>query len=64
MESTTNWLSNLKIRFGYGVTGSTAGIDPYSSAASLDATAVNMIIRVNSFSQCQCITGVTIIKHI
>ena len=28
MESTTNWLSNLKIRFGYGVTGSTAGIDP------------------------------------
>ena len=39
MESTTNWLSNLKIRFGYGVTGSTAGIDPYSSAASLDATA-------------------------
>lgn len=44
MESTTNWLSNLKIRFGYGVTGSTAGIDPYSSAASLDATAVNMIL--------------------
>ncbi|MDD3322534.1 MAG: TonB-dependent receptor [Paludibacter sp.] len=30
MASTKTWLDNLKIRVGYGVTG-TAGIDPYSS---------------------------------
>ncbi len=34
MEQTRGWLDNLKIRLGYGVTG-TAGIDPYSSASSL-----------------------------
>ena len=30
MESTQDWLSNLKLRVGYGETG-TAGIDPYDS---------------------------------
>lgn len=43
METTKDWLSNLKLRIGYGVTG-TAGIDPYSSAASLDAKLVNMAL--------------------
>ncbi len=36
MESTRNWLDNLKLRVGYGVSG-TAGIDPYSSTSSLEA---------------------------
>lgn len=31
MANTKSWLDNLKLRLGYGVTG-TAGIDPYSSA--------------------------------
>ncbi|MFV0365884.1 MAG: TonB-dependent receptor [Mangrovibacterium sp.] len=31
MAGTESWLDNLKLRAGYGVTG-TAGIDPYSSA--------------------------------
>ena len=43
MDGTKGWLDNLKLRVGYGVTG-TAGIDPYSSAASLDATRVNMAL--------------------
>ncbi len=34
MESTKGWLDNLKVRVGYGVTG-TAGIDPYSSISTL-----------------------------
>lgn len=33
MESTKSWLDNLKVRLGYGVTG-TASIDPYSSITS------------------------------
>ena len=41
MESTKNWLDNLKVRVGYGVTG-TAGIDPYSSASSLDTQTIAM----------------------
>jgi TonB-linked SusC/RagA family outer membrane protein len=41
MEQTQNWLSNLKLRLGYGVSGN-SGIDPYSSktevtSAGLDA---------------------------
>lgn len=49
------WLNNLKLRVGYGVTG-TAGIDPYSSAASLDAQKVNMALggvltSITAFSQ-------------
>ncbi len=35
MSGTSDWLSNLKLRAGYGVTG-TAGIDPYSSEAKLE----------------------------
>jgi TonB-linked SusC/RagA family outer membrane protein len=37
MEGTRKWLDNLKIRFGYGVTG-TAGIEPYSTISSLELT--------------------------
>lgn len=36
MESTRNWLDNLKLRVGYGVSG-TASIDPYSSSSSLES---------------------------
>ena len=36
MESTRNWLDNLKIRVGYGISG-TASIDPYSSSSSLES---------------------------
>ena len=39
MEKTRSWLDNLKIRFGYGVTG-TANIQPYSSASSMQNTNV------------------------
>lgn len=31
MESTQNWLSNLKLRLGYGITGNDGGLEPYSS---------------------------------
>lgn len=34
MESTKDWLDNLKIRFGYGVTG-TASISPYQTQVNL-----------------------------
>ena len=55
MESTRDWLDNLKIRAGYGVTG-TAAINPYSSAASLDAKLVNTVLGgvltpINVYSQ-------------
>jgi TonB-linked SusC/RagA family outer membrane protein len=35
MENTKNWLDNLKLRVGWGITG-TAKIDPYSSVNSLE----------------------------
>ena len=35
MENTKSWLDNLKIRLGYGVTG-TASIDAYSSVSTLE----------------------------
>lgn len=35
MESTQNWLTNLKLRGGYGVTG-TAGLSAYSSVSTID----------------------------
>lgn len=37
MESTTDWLNNLKLRAGYGVTGNQAGIGEYKSLAVLSA---------------------------
>lgn len=37
MSETRSWLDNLKIRAGYGVSG-TAGIDPYTSVSSLEAS--------------------------
>jgi TonB-dependent starch-binding outer membrane protein SusC len=37
MESTDNWLDNLKLRFGYGVTGNQDGIGEYKSLSLLGA---------------------------
>lgn len=31
MKSTVNWLSNLKLRLSYGVTGNNAGVGPYDT---------------------------------
>lgn len=36
MESTRSWLDNLKLRLGYGETGSTSIINPYSSVTNLE----------------------------
>ena len=33
MESTRNWLSNLKLRASFGVTGNNAGVGPYDTQA-------------------------------
>lgn len=41
MEGTQSWLNNLKLRVGYGVTG-TASIAPYTSMASLEASGVSL----------------------
>lgn len=41
MEGTKKWLDNLKLRVGYGVTG-TASIDPYTSMASLESSGVSL----------------------
>lgn len=35
MQGTKNWLDNLKLRVGHGVTG-TASIDPYTSSSNLE----------------------------
>lgn len=37
MESTSNWLNNLKLRAGYGVTGNQNGIGEYKSLSILSA---------------------------
>lgn len=37
MEGTRNWLDNLKLRAGYGITGNQNGIEPYKSMAILSA---------------------------
>jgi len=34
MKSTQNWLSNLKLRVSYGISGSAGGIAPYSTVAN------------------------------
>lgn len=36
MESTKNWLDNLKLRVGYGETGSTSNISPYASTSKIE----------------------------
>lgn len=41
MNGTTNWLSNLKLRIGWGVTG-TAKIDPYSSVNNLESASMSL----------------------
>ncbi len=38
MESTRDWLSNLKLRLGYGVTGNQSGVSAYKSIATLSAS--------------------------
>ena len=40
MDGTRKWLDNLKLRVGYGVTG-TASIDPYSSASNLEESTLS-----------------------
>lgn len=34
MKSTKDWLSNLKLRFSFGVTGNNAGVGPYDTQAT------------------------------
>ncbi|MDO4758697.1 MAG: TonB-dependent receptor [Rikenellaceae bacterium] len=41
MEGTRDWMDNLKLRVGYGETG-TASIDPYSSVSSLEQTMITI----------------------
>ena len=41
MENTKDWMDNLKLRVGYGETG-TASIDPYSSVSSLEQTMITI----------------------
>ncbi len=41
MEGTHNWLSNLKLRLGYGVTGNSGGVDAYSTATNAYAYSGN-----------------------
>ena len=53
MEGTKGWLDNLKLRAGYGVTG-TASINPYTSISSLDYFGMALggsLQNVYSFSQ-------------
>lgn len=53
MKNTHSWLDNLKLRFGYGMTG-TASIDPYSSTSSLESTTMNFngnIANIYQFAQ-------------
>jgi TonB-linked SusC/RagA family outer membrane protein len=40
MENTKDWLSNLKLRVGYGVTG-TASINPYSTSSVIEASTLD-----------------------
>ncbi|MCD7926724.1 MAG: TonB-dependent receptor [Bacteroides sp.] len=42
MSGTKSWLDNLKLRVGYGVAGTTAGINEYSSMASLINTTTTL----------------------
>lgn len=41
MDGTKNWLNNLKLRVGWGITGS-AKIDPYSSVQTLEAGSMSL----------------------
>ena len=41
MEGTRDWLDNLKLRVGWGITGS-AKIDPYSSVSVLESTNMSL----------------------
>ncbi|MDR0543077.1 MAG: TonB-dependent receptor [Dysgonamonadaceae bacterium] len=42
MENTQSWLSNLKLRLGYGVSGN-SNIDPYSSKTEVTSTGLDAI---------------------
>lgn len=42
MEGTRSWLSNLKLRFGWGVTG-TAKIDPFTSVSNLEQASMSLV---------------------
>ena len=41
MDNTKNWLSNLKLRVGWGITGS-AKIDPYSSVSIVESSNMSL----------------------
>lgn len=41
MQSTKNWLNSLKLRIGWGITGS-AKIDPYSSVQTMEAGSMSL----------------------
>lgn len=54
MESTKDWLNNLKLRVGYGVSGTTAGISPYSSYSAIESTTTvigGQTVPVTQFAQ-------------
>lgn len=42
MEKTQDWLDNLKLRVGYGVSGTTAGISAYSSYSAIEQTSTQI----------------------
>ncbi|MCF8273930.1 MAG: TonB-dependent receptor [Flavobacteriaceae bacterium] len=47
MESTSNWLNNLKFRIGYGVTGNQDGIGEYKSLSIMGAGSSSYYDAVN-----------------
>lgn len=47
MESTTDWLNNLKLRIGYGVTGNQDGIGEYKSLSIMGAGSASYYDAVN-----------------
>lgn len=42
MEPTQSWLDNLKVRIGWGISGTTAGINPYSAVSGIEQSATNI----------------------
>ena len=59
MASTQNWLSNLKLRIGYGVTGN-ANIDPYQISTQIESSPNTMDLgsgQVSSYIVAQAIAN-------
>jgi len=54
MKSTQNWLSNLKLRVGYGVTGNSGGVGAYSTTTqpyAYSASGISINGKIVPFSQ-------------